>query len=397
MKLGIVSLWWAPDWGGAEIYAYRLLVQALDAGIDAHAITTSPTSSSRVNGAAPVSRLGHLAIPIRDLDEQWLQSRCNEWNREVIAWAKGLELTHVLFNAPLNNLDETAEVYRALQQLGIRTGALQHDHGDALLAEIGRSYTATGDFEATAASVSRFLREQALAVDEGELYKMIGSPLHLRPDFIISNSEWTDRFIDPFNRAPRIVVHPFVELEATTNEPTGELARVNVSMMNPQSIKGGLLMASIIVDDRRGWSFRVLEGGWGDGFRAFIPMILEAILTRSEQIELVQYVPYMSEFYANTDVLIFPSRFEGYGMGAVEALCHGTCVVATDYPAIVEGVGEGARLVPRSGDVRDWMQAIREVLEDRPIWIQRAAERSAFLKARQQRELAALKRFLEQL
>ena len=55
--------------------------------------------------------------------------------------------------------------------------------------------------------------------------------------------------------------------------------------------------------------------------------------------------PAVEHAYRTASVAVFPSRFEGFGLGPIEALASGTTVVASDIPPHREFVGHAARLV----------------------------------------------------
>jgi glycosyltransferase involved in cell wall biosynthesis len=62
-------------------------------------------------------------------------------------------------------------------------------------------------------------------------------------------------------------------------------------------------------------------------------------------------------------VLLYPSKYEGFGLPPLEALACGTRAVASDIPALRESTAGAARLAP-VGDVGGWAAALREALGD---------------------------------
>ncbi len=54
----------------------------------------------------------------------------------------------------------------------------------------------------------------------------------------------------------------------------------------------------------------------------------------------------LSRLYAGAEALVVPSRLEGYGLPAVEALAHGTPVIGSDLPEAREVLGDAATYVP---------------------------------------------------
>jgi glycosyltransferase involved in cell wall biosynthesis len=70
--------------------------------------------------------------------------------------------------------------------------------------------------------------------------------------------------------------------------------------------------------------------------------------------------------YSNATVVLCPSRHEGFGLPALEALEFGATVVTSTDPALVEVSGERAQHVA-ADDVAGWVEAIREALDGRPV------------------------------
>lgn len=61
--------------------------------------------------------------------------------------------------------------------------------------------------------------------------------------------------------------------------------------------------------------------------------------------------------------LLFPSRFEGFGLPVLEAMSLGTPVLASRNTAILEVAGKGARLLP-TYDADSWADAIVQISQD---------------------------------
>ncbi len=83
--------------------------------------------------------------------------------------------------------------------------------------------------------------------------------------------------------------------------------------------------------------------------------------------EAVGFVPpaELGPYYARAAVVCVPSRREGHGMVAREAMAHGRPVVATAVGGLVEAVADGETgLLVESGDVPALRAAIERLLGD---------------------------------
>ena len=74
--------------------------------------------------------------------------------------------------------------------------------------------------------------------------------------------------------------------------------------------------------------------------------------------------PQLAELYRGANVLLLPSRFEGFGMPVLEAMASGTPVVVSDDPALREVVGDAAA------------PTVRAALEQHDLWRQKGLERA---------------------
>ena len=99
----------------------------------------------------------------------------------------------------------------------------------------------------------------------------------------------------------------------------------------------------------------------------------------------------MSAVWAETKVLLVPSRYETYGLSAIEAAWHDIPSVHVDTPHVREGIGDAARLLKPGLTVGDLEDAVRDVEKDYDLWSESARTRVENLALRERRELAAFR------
>jgi len=72
----------------------------------------------------------------------------------------------------------------------------------------------------------------------------------------------------------------------------------------------------------------------------------------------------LERYYANADVFVLPTEYEGYGMAVAEAIASGLPVVSTPTGAIPSLVGDRAGILVPPGDVVALARALEVVLGD---------------------------------
>lgn len=102
------------------------------------------------------------------------------------------------------------------------------------------------------------------------------------------------------------------------------------------------------------------------------------------------------KYLEQTRILLVPSRYETYGMSAIEAAAYGIPSVHVDTPHVREGIGDAAILVPPL-DVEATANAIDKIEKDYKLYREKAFERFDLLQARQDEEIKQFADYISNL
>jgi glycosyltransferase involved in cell wall biosynthesis len=180
-------------------------------------------------------------------------------------------------------------------------------------------------------------------------------------DVIFANSEFTAADVAVTLGFPReriVVAHPGIGAEYHADGKRADLGRpylLTVATLEPRKNLATLVEAYGLLgaDDL---ALAVAGGaGWGEQPQLDRPGIVRLGRVSDE---------HLAELYRGAEAVVYPSRFEGFGMPVTEAMASGAPVVASAHPSLDEASGDAAvRADPESAEAL--AAAIREALERR--------------------------------
>ena len=154
MKVGIVSTYWPPHFGGGEKYAYNMTLGLVERGIDAIGITPTPSNPERDNGIPELTiRLGE-EVHLTD------SSGMNAWfDNHLIPHIDNGEYDIIIVNNCRVHFQYWKKLVDACHQRNIVCGVIHHDLGKKNRQRLEDIYRRVKDWEVAAEEV---LEEQRL-------------------------------------------------------------------------------------------------------------------------------------------------------------------------------------------------------------------------------------------
>ncbi len=196
--------------------------------------------------------------------------------------------------------------------------------------------------------------------------------------YFIHNSYWIKNFYK-YLKVPSIVVYPPVSYRDYETDTTREF----VTLLNLNGNKGGDVLIKI-AKAMPEVPFLGVKGGYGG----------QIMDRKVKNITYKDNTPYVKEVYAETGILLVPSKEESWGRVAVEAMSSGIPVIAHPTPGLLESCGDAGIFCDRD-DIAAWVREIKKLRTNKEWY----AEKSRACKQRAEEleptaQLAAMTKWL---
>jgi len=203
------------------------------------------------------------------------------------------------------------------------------------------------------------------------------------PVLCLYNSEWI--YNDREHDTESMILHPPVDVDRVQTTPGDR-----ITLLNLNENKGGFelgWLAKMFPE----YNFLGVKGSYDSAART------GQITKGPGNIEFIDNTPNVKKVYARTKILIMPSKYESYGLTAIEAGLSGIPVLHNETKGLQESLqGSGVSVPLRDGMVTDmdaFGKALRKLMEDQEYYNKKSKQIKKHCTAtleRQKQELNAV-------
>lgn len=335
-----------------------------------NSLTASPYADATAAGPGEkgvYTWLIHMYPPKHNAGAEWMAHAINahliQANRSQV---------HVVVN------DTDVETFERVQLIRRNDTAAVHDavsNSSVLLSHL--------DMEACAVKTAALCRKPLVLVVHNSFRRQYLKKFKKQLPgnlYVIYNSTWIQNVYAAIG-LPSIVVHPPVDAEAYATASSREY----VTLVNLCRDKGGAVfdrIAALMPDVK----FLGVRGAYE-----------QQIVSRSENVTVVDNTPNIRDIYGRSDIVLMPSKYESWGRVAVEAMASGIPVVAHPTIGLKESCSYAGIYCDRD-EPEEWVREIRRLKTDRAYYERKSAEcRRRARELDPQSQLAAMADWLEGL
>lgn len=187
-----------------------------------------------------------------------------------------------------------------------------------------------------------------------------------------------------------LVIHPPINKIPSNTSTNGDAYTILSSLMN-KGVQVVIDLAKLYPDKRFIIVRSPAETTHG------IPD-LEDQVSKIKNIELMPRVSpeEVYKYLEQTRILLVPSRYETYGMSAIEAAGFGIPTIHVDTPHVREGIGDAAVLI-KPLSLQDSVAAVEMIEKDYSSYSAKARDRAEWIHSRQDKELEQFSSFIKNI
>jgi len=278
----------------------------------------------------------HKYLPIHNAGSEWMAHAMNEYlihNSEYKA-------NVIVYNSPVSDYERVF--------IATNTSMSTNEHLLTHSALIMTHHTEEPNAVLTSKAVKRPVI--CLMHDDGrrKFLSEYSRMSHRKNIYLIHNSNWLKKYYGDFNFESFVLYPPVFWKDYITTT-----TREYVVLINCNRNKGGITLVHI-AKAMPDVQFLGVKGAYN----------VQSVDRKVPNIKYIEQTNYIKSIYAQTDILLMPSKEESWGRTAIEAMSSGIPVIANPTPGLLESCGEAGIFCKRD-DIQSWVREIRRLKDDK--------------------------------